>query len=167
MKSFGDAFWQYDFNPVELLVRAGRISPPDPDPYEEVQLPNGEMYRIKEGDHLIVRYRKQHKMSEDRRNRIANLETREAELRRRVSETGSEEDAQALSRTQRQLESLRAPRYSSASIQFQTALEDHPDYNVIELDLGVIEKEVHDLSEGFLQRVEEAKARKRQELSGD
>ena len=134
-------FPPYAFNPIDLLVRAGRL--PESVLYQEIDLPNGEVYRLKRAKHLIVRYERRGYVTEERRQRIANLESEEKDLLRRMSMSSSEDEKyqlnEQLMNVQSNLDVLRQPSYGRHKFEYGEIYPGHPDSEVIELDLGRIE----------------------------
>ncbi len=140
MKPFLGEMPLHSFAPDNLLIRAGRI--PESVLYQEIELPNGEIYSLKRGKFLVVKYRREGTPAKERLQRIAKQEARELDLLQRMSEGPSESEASKLNKelteVQRNLETLRTPIYVNWTMQVGTGKPDHPDYEVLDLNLGTL-----------------------------
>lgn len=129
------AFFQigemYDASPAALLARTGRI--PMTWLLNIVELPNGEIYKIKEPHtKVVIRWKK--------RSHVEELETwkrKEQELLKRIEDGETSLEAElAVARFNIEIQSK---AFTKRSRGYTWGDEDHPDFKVIELDLGIIE----------------------------
>ena len=121
----------YDASSPALLARTGRI--PMTWLLNIVELPNGELYKIKEPHtKVIIRYKKRSNVEE-----LERLKREEQELLGRIEDGDTSLEAQlAVVRLNIELQS-KAFTKREGSVTWGS--EDHPDFKVVELDLGVIE----------------------------
>ena len=126
-----------------LLARIGKL--PASDLRNEIKLPNGKMYDLKENTELVVKFQKRGKLTESGKKELAALREREKELLKQLDDSPSESEKAALNET---LEWARSniERLSGKGPLFNFVRRygygdpNDPDIKVIEMDLGVIER---------------------------
>lgn len=129
------AFFQthetYDSRAPALLARAGRI--PMTLLLNIVELPNGELYKIKEPHtKVIIRYMERSNVEE-----LDRLKREEQELLGQIEDGETSLEAQ-LAVVRLNIE-LQNNAFTKRDYSVIWGDEDHPDFKVVELDLGVIE----------------------------
>ncbi len=121
----------YDSHPAALLARTGRI--PMTMLPNIIELPNGELYKIKEPNtEVIVHYKKRSNVE-----RLEKLKREEKELLERIEDGETSLEAQ-LAVVRLNIE-IQSNAFTKRSRGYIWGYKDHPDFKVIELDLGVIE----------------------------
>ncbi len=130
----------YDFHPLVLLVRAGRLTP-DEMPHQERTLPNGQVIRILPNEKYIIKFRRRGVLTEEGMRRKEAALQKEADLVERLSRASSESEEESL---QSELEEVRiklerlTPGYSNSRRTHMWGREDDPNLKVYKIDLGKI-----------------------------
>lgn len=131
----------YDFDPLVLLVRAGRLTP-DEMPHQKRTLPNGELIRILPNEKYIIKFRKRRVYSEEQLQLKETLLQKQADLQTRLSGASSESDTKSLQseleEIQRVLEVGFKP-FTEFEREHMWGRENDPNLKVYELDLGEID----------------------------
>ena len=132
-----------EWDSVKMLARIGKL--PASDLRNEIKLPNGKMYDLKENTELVVKFQKRGKLTESGKKELAAFREREKELLRQLDGSPSESERASLT------EELEWARLEIETLSGKGPLFDFvwryglgnpsdPGYKVIEMDLGVIER---------------------------
>ena len=130
----------YDFHPLVLLVRAGRLEP-DEMPHQKATLPNGQVIRILPHEKYIVKFRQRGQLTEKGMQLKEAALQEEADLLERLSRASESEAPplqSKLEEVQKRLERL-TPGYSDSKRVHMWGSDDDPNLKVYEIDLGEIE----------------------------
>lgn len=135
---FQDDIPPHELSSTALLARGGRISKTLlPNVFT---LPNGELYTIKEPHtKVVVRYQTRPFSTEKKRLDLEKLNDEEQDLleRQRNGELSLEQQLQSV---RLKIESMGNPPLTSKSFTYTWGYEDHPDFKIIELNMGLIER---------------------------
>ena len=129
----------YDFHPLVLLVRAGRLEP-DEMPHQKRTLPNGQVIRILPHEKYIVKFRQRGQLTEKGMQLKEAALQEEADLLERLSRASESEAAPLQSKLEEVLKRLErlTPGYSDSRRVHMWGEEDDPNLKVYEIDLGKI-----------------------------
>ena len=125
------------------MARIGKL--PASDLRNEVKLPNGKMYDLKENTELVVKFKKRGKLTESGKRQLAAFREREKELLLQLDNSPSESEKASLTETLEWLRSEiktlsgKGPLFDFVR-RYGFGNPSDPDYKVIEMDLGVIER---------------------------
>lgn len=126
-----------------LLARIGKL--PASDLRNEIKLPNGEMYDLKENTELVVKFQRRGRLTESGKRQLAEFREREKKMMLQLNDSPSESEKASLNK---ELEWVRSEigRLSGKGPLFNFVRRygygdpNDPDIKVIEMDLGVIER---------------------------
>ncbi len=79
-----------EWDSVKMLARIGKL--PASDLRNEIKLPNGKMYDLKENTELVVKFQKRGKLTESGKKELAAFREREKELQRQLDDSPSESE---------------------------------------------------------------------------
>ncbi len=126
-----------------LLARIGKL--PASDLRNEIKLPNGKMYDLKENTELVVKFQRPGQLSESGKRKLAAFREREKELLRQLDGSPSESEKASLTEelewARSEIETLsgKGPLFDFVR-RYGLGDPSDPGYKVIEMDLGVIER---------------------------
>ena len=127
----------------KLVARIGKL--PASDLRNEVKLPNGKIYDLKENTELVVKFKKRGRLSESGKRQLAAFREREKELLLQLDDSPSESEKASLTETLEWLRSEiktlsgKGPLFNFVR-RYGFGNPSDPDYKVIEMDLGVVER---------------------------
>ena len=125
-----------NFNPVSMLVRVGRLPPTAQ--INVFELPNGEIYTIEEPHtEVVIRYQRKKRLSEYGRLTLENLRSRELDILERMA-TGDLSLETEWQDVRAEIERIET-RVTNRTLAIRWGDKEHPDFKIIDLDLGIIE----------------------------
>ena len=83
-----------EWDSVKMLARIGKL--PASDTRNEIKLPNGKMYDLKENTELVVKFQKRGRLTESGKKELAAFREREKELLRQLDNSPSESEKESL-----------------------------------------------------------------------
>ena len=135
---FHDAIPPHESSITALLVRAGRL--PKIMLNNVFRLPNGELYTIKEPNtEVVVYYRARPERSEEGRIKLEELKRKKTDLLARQGSGEPSLEAE-LDKVRREIMSLENLPTGSSVFRYRWGDQNHPDFKIIELNLGFIER---------------------------
>ena len=143
MKPFLDDVPSIAWDGGHLLARIGKL--PASDLRNEIKLPNGEIYDLKENTELVVKFQKRGKLSESGKRALAAFKERKAELLKQLDDSPSESERESINEElewlRPQIENLsgKGPLFDFVR-RYGFGNPNDPNIKVIEMDLGVIER---------------------------
>ncbi|MDE0022080.1 MAG: hypothetical protein OXT69_11975 [Candidatus Poribacteria bacterium] len=132
-----------EWDSVKMLERIGKL--PASDLRNEIKLPNGKMYDLKENTELVVKFQKRGKLSESGKRALAAFKERKAELLKQLDDSPSESERESINEElewlRPQIENLsgKGPLFDFVR-RYGFGNPNDPNIKVIEMDLGVIER---------------------------